>query len=343
MSVASHCRKSVCRVDPRASLREAAERMKTHRVGLLAVGENGRAAGVVTDRDLVLALANRRRRPEGTRVGDVMTAPAVLVPGEASLPEAVALMRRHGVRRLAVADAQGRAFGVIEADDIVELLANEISGLAGIAAAQFSRVVDPSAPEPVRSRQPGACDHAVAADFVRDVITVRADASLADAAERMKEYSVGCLVVENSTGEAIGMITDRDLVLGAVAPGLDLASTPVSSLMSSPLLSADPGQPLPWVVDAMRVNGLRRIPILKDGRAVGLVSFDDLLVSLGRDLAALGDAASRGRRRERRGVQAEQLQGELDPVADELGPVGSPVVDAAERELGSLRPRPGQD
>lgn len=103
-------------------------------------------------------------------------------------------------------------------------------------------------------------------------VTIPADAPIADA------------------GEPADVVTDRDLVIRVVAPGLDPDATLASAIMSSPAITAQASDPLEQVVATMRTRGVRRIPILSDGRLSGIVAFDDLLVAFGEELRRLGRA-----------------------------------------------------
>ena len=85
----------------------------------------------------------------------------------------------------------------------------------------------------------------------------------------MKAEAVGCVVATSDGEDAIGVVTDRDLVTRVVAPGGDPDATPVSAIMSAPPVTAESTQPLEEVVAKMRAHGVRRVPIVSDGRATG--------------------------------------------------------------------------
>lgn len=123
------------------------------------------------------------------------------------------------------------------------------------------------------------------------VATIPADARPWEAAERMRLEAVGSLVVVDADGRAVGMLTDRDLALRVVAMGTVREEARVADLMSAPLLALDPGQDLEAAARLMRARGVRRIPLLEEGRPVGLVSLDDLLRTLARELLDLGEEA----------------------------------------------------
>jgi len=132
MLVGNFCSRDVATIEPGASLREAALLMRNRHVGSLIVVDAGRApVGVLTDRDIVVAVvAVPGARPEGIRVGDVLTREAVVVREDDGVFSAVQTMRQHGVRRLPVVGADGKLCGVLTSDDVVKLVATELGSLS---------------------------------------------------------------------------------------------------------------------------------------------------------------------------------------------------------------------
>lgn len=123
----------------------------------------------------------------------------------------------------------------------------------------------------------------------KPVVTVRPEATILGAARTMMEHCVGTLVISDAAGEvACGIVTDRDL-LYMVAEGLDPRTATVGCFVQPELHTVRVGDSLTDVMHVMRKHGVRRLPILDaEGRLVGLVSLDDLLALLGREL---GDVA----------------------------------------------------
>jgi CBS domain-containing protein len=119
---------------PEITTTRAAQLMRAHHVGSLVVVDAASGAGtpigIVTDRDLVLAVMAEELDPKVFTVGDVMTTQLVTAPVDATLHDAVALMRQRRVRRLVVVDAAGRVVGIATLEDILEGMAREFSELA---------------------------------------------------------------------------------------------------------------------------------------------------------------------------------------------------------------------
>jgi signal-transduction protein with cAMP-binding, CBS, and nucleotidyltransferase domain len=339
MTVAAGCGTSIRAVHPNSSLRAAADQMDKEQVGMLLVRDGALGSlGVLTDRDLVLHLADPMQDPESSCVAEAMTQPVVEISRDAVLSEAIGLMHRKGVRRLPVVDANDPGIGIIAVDDLARLIAFETSGLAAVVAAQA-----PAADSVSGATSPRTADSRTARTYIREVVSAPADATLADVAAQMKQECTGCVVVVNRAGQAVGILTDRDLAVRAVASGRPLATTLASAIMSSPLVSSERLEPLAEILKKMKANGVRRIPILEDGRPVGMVTLDDLLVGLGRELAQLGEVAARGWRNERRRAQVERARTELgkglERLTETAGRIGGQTRGAVAQGVEALRKR----
>jgi CBS domain-containing protein len=120
-------------VEPETSAFAVAQLMRKHHVGALVVVdamEKSRPVGILTDRDLVLALMAEGLNPEVFTAGDIMSVALVLANPEMDAMDAVALMRAHRLRRLVIVDEAGRLTGIVTMEDILELLTRELAELA---------------------------------------------------------------------------------------------------------------------------------------------------------------------------------------------------------------------
>ena len=109
-------------------------------------------------------------------------------------------------------------------------------------------------------------------------------------AQLMRTHHVGALVVVDAQDQSrpIGMLTDRDLVLGLMAEGLDPALFTAGDLMSLDIVSATPEMDAMDAVQLMNTHRVRRLAIADAaGRLVGIVTLEDVLVLLTRELATL--------------------------------------------------------
>lgn len=99
------------------SLSDAAEVMRGEDVGSVPVVEEGRLAGIITDRDIVTRAVAERRDPQTVKVDEVTSRELVTVEPDQDLDEALALMARHQVRRLPVVE-EGRLVGMLAQADV---------------------------------------------------------------------------------------------------------------------------------------------------------------------------------------------------------------------------------
>lgn len=101
--------------------------------------------------------------------------------------------------------------------------------------------------------------------------------SLAEAAGRMREHGIGDVPVTDQ-GRLRGMVTDRDIVVRAVAHGRDINTTTVEEVCSADLVAVRPADDADTAVRLMSEHAIRRIPVVEGGRPVGIVSLGDLAV-----------------------------------------------------------------
>jgi CBS domain-containing protein len=136
----------------------------------------------------------------------------------------------------------------------------------------------------------------------RDVVFVDRETTIYQAAATMREQHVGDLVVVDSaqhTKKPVGLLTDRDIVLAVVAPRLDPGVFTVGDVMSPGIMSAPADQDVFETVHAMRVRGIRRVPVVdKDGEIVGIFALDDFLSLLAHEMDEVAKLICRERDRE---------------------------------------------
>jgi CBS domain-containing protein len=119
----------VVTVSADAPIGEAARLMHDKNIGAIVVAEGTRPRGIVTDRDIAIAVAVDGKRPSA-HVGEIMHPNPTVIPEERGILDAVKLLAEHGVRRLPVVDAQGRLTGIIALDDMLMLLGTEMGHIA---------------------------------------------------------------------------------------------------------------------------------------------------------------------------------------------------------------------
>jgi CBS domain-containing protein len=126
--------------------------------------------------------------------------------------------------------------------------------------------------------------------MTRDPVTVKPDASIAEAAKLMRDRDVGALVVTKN-GTVDGIVTDRDITVRAVADGKDPQSATVADVETTSTATLSPDQSVDEAIALIREQNVRRVPVVEDGRVVGIVSIGDLAIERDAD-SALADISS---------------------------------------------------
>jgi len=121
--------RNVVTAGPEETLAAVALRMQEHNVGTVVVVENQRPVGIVTDRDLALALGARDVSPQAL-VKKVMTHHVLAIPEDTGIYTATKFMREREVRRLPIVDREDHLVGIVTLDDLLRFLGRELYNLA---------------------------------------------------------------------------------------------------------------------------------------------------------------------------------------------------------------------
>jgi CBS domain-containing protein len=128
-----------------------------------------------------------------------------------------------------------------------------------------------------------------------DPITLPHTATLVEAAEQMARSDIGDVVIEDK-GKVCGLVTDRDIVVRGLARGMDPTTTTLADICQHALVCLTPEDNAEEAIRQMKEHAIRRIPIVQEGRAVGVVSLGDLAQDRDREsvLATISAAPSNG-------------------------------------------------
>ena len=138
MSIGEICNRDVVVIERDATVQEAARLMRRHHVGALVVTRDLEGVrvpvGLITDRDIVIEVLGEGVDVGTVLVGDIMS-DELLTAGEGDdLWGSLQRMRSAGVRRLPVGDTRGALQGIVTVDDVIELLADELTQMAKLMA-----------------------------------------------------------------------------------------------------------------------------------------------------------------------------------------------------------------
>ena len=236
--------KDVLTTTPEASLDEAARIMGEKHVGSLIVVKYKTPVGIVTERDLLSKVLAYGLFLRDGKVEDVMSYPLNGVSYNAKIKEVAKLMiTRKG--RLAVFDS-GTLVGIITASDLIKSL--------------------PDVPE----------TEVKVDDFMtKEVVTADEETSVIDIAKIMGSQRIGSVLITREE-EPFGIFTERDLLTAFLARGRDLF-TEVGMDCSSPLVVIPAGTSVHRAAAAMALKHIRRLPVVKNDKFVGIITARDLV------------------------------------------------------------------
>jgi CBS domain-containing protein len=113
--------------------------------------------------------------------------------------------------------------------------------------------------------------------MTKDPVAVRLDVMLTEAAKIMRDHAIGDVLV-TSNGHLCGMLTDRDIVVRAVAENRDPRRTMVGEVCSADIVAVERDADTEDAVKLMRARAVRRVPVVERGEPVGIVTIGDLVI-----------------------------------------------------------------
>ena len=118
---------------------------------------------------------------------------------------------------------------------------------------------------------------AILADKGTDVATISADSTVKDAIRLLGERRIGALPVVNNGGEVAGIMSERDVIYCLRDHGAEVLDWPISRVMTSPAITAEPGTGVLSALGMMTQRRVRHLPVVENGRLTGIVSIGDLV------------------------------------------------------------------
>ena len=127
----------------------------------------------------------------------------------------------------------------------------------------------------------------------REVVTIEPAATLAEAARLLAEKRIGAALILGADGRLAGIISERDIVRALAARGASALNEPVSQSMTRKVETCNEGEAVSNIMERMTLGKFRHMPVLDQGRVVGIVSIGDIvkhrLQEMERDSAAMRD------------------------------------------------------
>ena len=119
-----------------------------------------------------------------------------------------------------------------------------------------------------------------ASDIMKEPITVSKNTKIREAIARIINEGIGAIVVVDDNDKPIGIVTKRDLLWAIIYSGKNIEEDTVDSIMSKQLITIDPDTELTDIVSIMTRNNISHLPVVEDGRLVGIISDRDLVEAL---------------------------------------------------------------
>lgn len=142
MTLKTLCNREVLIAGKEDGILEAAKLMRDYHAGNVVIVEDKNGArhpvGIVTDRDIVIELIAKNIDTDSVKLGDLMCRDIVIAQEDDDVFDAMKMMRQKGIRRLPVVDKAGALVGIITVDDLIDLVAEQVSDLAGIIGKEQS-------------------------------------------------------------------------------------------------------------------------------------------------------------------------------------------------------------
>jgi len=236
--------REVLTITPEASMEEAAVVMGEKHVGSLIVTKYETPVGIVTERDLLTKVLASGKDMKETKVEKVMSYPLITTCLDAKIKETAQLMiKKKG--RLAVFDC-GKIRGIVTASDLIKSL--------------------PDVPE---------TEVSVDNLMTKQVVTADEHTPIRSIVKTMGDQRIGS-VITTKKEKPVGIFTERDLLTTVIAKGKSL-NTEVGDEAKSPLVTAPEGTSVHKAAIIMTMNHIRRLPISRKDKLIGIVTARDLV------------------------------------------------------------------
>jgi len=273
------------------TIASATQRMSEHDISCIAVMDGERAAGILTERDVLKGVATGRQDFGEVTVAEVMSSPVISVPPDLSALEGSALMESKGIKRLMVVRGE-RLVGVVTQTDITQSL---------ISMCRFKNISEL---------------------MTTEVVTVSATTTITEAAQLMASRHISCVVLLHRT-EAAGIVTERDILQRVVARGQDPAATPVAEIMSFPVVTVPSTYSVMSASRKMHERHIHRLLVGSAKQVEGIITQTDIIAAVRGKLEEA--RAARAHRRSEMSGLADLATRKLSAIRDLAGGAGAPA------------------
>ena len=113
----------------------------------------------------------------------------------------------------------------------------------------------------------------------RNVISAHADASVEEIITLLAKNRIGTVVIVDETHRVLGIISERDIVRTLAEKGAQALERPISEVMTRKVITCAVGETVPEIMERMTVGKFRHVPVVEQGRLIGIISIGDVVKS----------------------------------------------------------------
>lgn len=126
--------------------------------------------------------------------------------------------------------------------------------------------------------------------MTKDIVMADTSDTIMDVAKLMAHHNIGCVPVTENGEKVLGVITDRDIVVEMATHSYDPYNTLATKVMSDNVYFVRPDVDVKFAFDLMKKQQVRRLPVLEDGKTLGIISLGDLAVSTNEHKSEISEA-----------------------------------------------------
>lgn len=126
--------------------------------------------------------------------------------------------------------------------------------------------------------------------MTKDIVIADTNDTMMDVAKLMAHHNIGCVPVTENGEKVLGVITDRDIVIEMAENNYDPYNTLATTIMSDNIYFVRPDVDVKFAFDLMKKQQVRRLPVMENGKILGMISLGDLAVSAYNQKAEISEA-----------------------------------------------------
>ena len=260
----------------------AVKTMSENKISCIIVVDDAKVVGILTETDILKRVASRNNDFNKRSVAEIMSSPVETVSHDLSILKAAEISEKKNIKRLPVLENK-RLVGIVTQTDIVRTMTSY-------------------------------CVWKDVADIMsRNVAALQKTATVSEAAQVMTSRSISCVVALEGD-EAVGVLTERDLLGKVVAEHRDPTRTTIEEVMSSPIATVPPDHSVFSAGRSMEAKGIRRLVVTEGKRLCGIVAQTDIFRAAKRKLQEADDESLRRLERSENSIYTSDLDGKTTYV-----------------------------